>query len=106
MFDNAHASALVVDGSGNQSINIHRNAFFKSYNASTVVVNAIGVQVLGNIVLGTTREGAPWGPLDRHLPASFDYFGDDVTRFSVRVVVFFMFPCNMRVDENMTLVFA
>ncbi len=86
VFDNAHHSALLVEGTGNQSINIHRNAFFKSYNASTVVVTTIGVQVLGNIVLGTTREGAPWGPLDRHVPVSFDYFGDDVTRVAVCVI--------------------
>lgn len=83
-FDNAHASAILVDGTGNQSFNVLRSAFFRSYNASTIAVNATGVQLRGNIVVGTSREGAPWGVTDRHVPASFDYNGDDVARVSVR----------------------
>lgn len=83
VFDNAHASAMLIDGTGNQSINVFRSAFYRSYNASTIVVNAGGVVLRGNIVVGTTREGAPWGPTDRHVPASFDYNGDDVARVSV-----------------------
>lgn len=84
MFDNAHASAVLVDGTGNQSLTISRSAFYRSYNASTVMVNAGGVQLRGNIVVGTSREGGVWGPADRHVPASFDYNGDDVARVSVR----------------------
>lgn len=83
MFDNAHSNAILVDGTGNQSITIARSAFYRSYNASTIAVNAGGVNLRGNIIVGTTREGAPWGVTDRHVPASIDYNGDDLARVSV-----------------------